>query len=162
MNADEIERARKLCEKATPGPWYWSCDSRYHEHAQHLDKSNDCYDFKEGRVALMHGFDKGHVVTYWAAHAEDAGVAVSDQDSAFIAASRQLVPALLDELEQARAALAGLVAESDCSFYPDVGGAPKCTDATTDRSKWCAWCIAAASLANRAGDGGQPKESDHA
>lgn len=89
MTDEEIAKARALCEAATPGPWtaeYGTSD----------------------RAPTINGPARPGVAGF------PVPVRVaSNQDAAFIAAARTLVPALLEELESARRDLA--IAHQDAS-----------------------------------------------
>ena len=88
---DEIKAARALCEAATPGPW----TARFDEYV--------IGDNVSARVSIRN--DDG-------AWVDSERTIVNESmrgDAAFIAASRTLVPRLLDEVERLKAALAEAV-----------------------------------------------------
>lgn len=77
---DEIKSARALCDAATPGPW---------KHVRGPAARDVLYD-ANGRELLFTSNE------YY------ARADLEENDAAFIAAARTLVPRLLDEVEQAR------------------------------------------------------------
>ncbi len=86
----DIKAARALCEQATPGPWtagpwaWWSTsDNAYVV----------CSDDGDGRHVASIDHDIG-------ADHDCPQFENNEADAAFIAASRALVPALLDRIEQ--------------------------------------------------------------
>jgi hypothetical protein len=73
MTHEQLQILRALCEKATPGPWEY-----------HKSESGD-------GVLCPRG---GYVV--------EVGHGTTNNDAAFIAAARDALPALLDEVERLR------------------------------------------------------------
>ena len=84
---DEIKAARALCDAATPGPW---------KHVRGPAARDVLYD-ANGRELLFTSNE------YY------ARADLEENDAAFIAAARTLVPRLLDEVERLRTALAEAV-----------------------------------------------------
>ena len=82
--SDLIDRARMLAQAATPGPWCYGPDSGYVALAYRKD--NQWFDLLDLLLDKERAMNNGK----------------------FIAASRELVPALCDALEQARAEIAQL------------------------------------------------------
>lgn len=91
---DKIAELRELAERATPGPWDNRCNSF----------SNSA---KPRFIWTGHGFN-----------AEVFGASFME-DAEFIAASRTLVPALLDALEAALGALDWIEFRSDKSLHTE-------------------------------------------
>lgn len=82
MTKDELQKARLLCEQATPGPWGVYQDTPF-EPVEVNSPSRD--------IASLDTWE----------HRPDG----RESDAHFIAASRTLVPALLDEVERLRVLL---------------------------------------------------------
>ena len=101
MSDDLLTRARMLSQAATPGPWITVLGS-----GEHL-----CTAIMAERE---HPFDNIFVADCLPDWALEEGVAPDNHvpNMLFIEASRELVPALCDALEQARAELAQLRAEN--------------------------------------------------
>ena len=101
MSDDLLTRARMLAQAATPGPWITVLGS-----GEHL-----CTAIMAERE---HPFDNIFVADCLPDWALEEGVAPDNHvpNMLFIEASRELVPALCDALEQARAELAQLRAEN--------------------------------------------------
>ena len=101
---DEIKAARALCEAATPGPW----TARFDEYV--------IGDNVSARVSIRN--DDG-------AWVDSERTIVNESmrgDAAFIAASRTLVPRLLDEVERLKAAQVKHEVEiysARCARYPE-------------------------------------------
>lgn len=150
LTPSQLAAARELCEKATPGI----------EPCPYCGMDVAAYPLMDGRpesfvacCPLNPTEEEGEHCNYRSAAYSFAQAAINHHNEVSRARSehRQALSAL--EAERARAgaykeALERLVAEADCLLYPAVGGAPACSDATTDRSKWCAWCAASALAAN--------------
>ena len=106
MSDDLLTRARMLAQAATPGPWITVLGS-----GEHL-----CTAIMAERE---HPFDNIFVADCLPDWALEEGVAPDNHvpNMLFIEASRELVPALCDALEQARAEIAQLRAERDAAEY---------------------------------------------
>jgi hypothetical protein len=93
----DTKAIRARVDAATPGEWRWRLSPIWSE-AEALDR---------GYISLEAG--TGTVLQEWARHADDAGLSVTAQDMAFIAAARTDVPALCDRVEQLERALASVL-----------------------------------------------------
>jgi hypothetical protein len=107
MTTEEIERLRRLCEKATPGPWEW------------YGRSGDAYLVAPkagGKWIMDDGSAGGEYNPY---------LKPNDPDAQFIAASREAVPTLLDEVERLRDVLSLVEAELfKCYLFKGYVGGP--------------------------------------
>ena len=74
----DIKAIRELCDKATPGPWSYKTN-------RHPNTNGTPWGWLEGPAGNM----------CWSGHQ-------SRTDAAFISKSREIIPALLDELEAAQ------------------------------------------------------------
>lgn len=98
----DIERLKRLCEQATPGPWY--------DHNPDDDMCMNVYAVStspiEPDVGLDHrSNDHASIVAltlFQSPRIVDHEAAQWDVDAEFIAAARTALPALLDRLEQAK------------------------------------------------------------
>lgn len=83
-----IEDMKRLCEKATKGPWSWGT----------WRGPLDPPDFNEGRACLYaNGED---VIREWATFADDAGINITQDDAEFIAAAREFIPWAIAQIDR--------------------------------------------------------------
>lgn len=89
ITPDDIAKLRELCEKATPGPWEWWDGNPWHADAPNhpLRQGNPPTVFRTG--------DSSDGFFY-----KEGAKEQSKEDTKFIAASREWLPLLLDELER--------------------------------------------------------------
>ena len=108
----DIETAKRLCSAATAGPWKEiRCD--------HASPTEACGVYAPTAPRGESG-KLGTSVFCDAAYDECHHV-VSLADAEFIAAARALVPALIDEVERLRGALADVKSALDCdNRYPST------------------------------------------
>lgn len=107
---ETIARLRKLCEKATPGPWEW--------------RGDNCLDGPPREYEILEAGDDGKG---YGMHspliAHDFRPDKKDANKAIITESRNALPALLDDLEAMRKAcemaLRELQASGLCYDHPD-------------------------------------------
>ena len=105
----DYEQLRKLAAEATPGPWDyqpgdWTCEGHrddegrcYHHQAAQYQECNDGFWAPGPDVNGLAKLPTGDDMDTW--H-------FSPEDATFIAASREAVPALLDERDRLAAELA--------------------------------------------------------
>ena len=81
ITPSRIAELRKLADEATPGPWSWV-----------PAEDDDLYDWLSAPTdeLMMHSIDSD----------EGSWIAVEERNALFIAACREAVPALLDEIER--------------------------------------------------------------
>lgn len=89
----DIKAIRKLCDKDTPGPWSYKTN-------RHPNTNGTPWGWLEGPAGNM----------CWSGHQ-------SRTDAAFIAKSREIIPALLDELEAVKSELCQC-----CNAFSDATG----------------------------------------
>jgi hypothetical protein len=83
---DDLKRWRDLAAKASPGPWR--------------------YDEREDAIVQVNGGLWGNVLTGEPTYEGNHGLSGAPEDIEFVAAAREAVPALLDEIERMRSLLA--------------------------------------------------------
>ena len=86
MTNEEILEAKRLAEAATPGPWAYEYPARHYQHILAVGPGNPAM----GQAIANTWFDP------------DSDRQGREQDAAFIAAARTLVPTLADDLLEAR------------------------------------------------------------
>lgn len=122
MTGQQIDRdrLRELAENATPGPW-------------EVDRMGDLVSVP-GREKDRHG---GHIFIGTAT----GDATASDEDTEFIAAARNAVPALLDMLDQAEAERDRAQAALDRVRELHQHGGSTLGDGLEDHTPVCADCL---------------------
>jgi hypothetical protein len=105
LTEDELNRIRQLAGAATPGPWYVRMlDDDYAAGFVAVSTSPDT-----GRDERWPRFDHGSIVAATLVQNPERYVDIADgrwdENAAFIAAAREAVPRLLDEVERLRRAI---------------------------------------------------------
>lgn len=123
----DLEAAKRLCEQATPGPWRWS------------DWSARFGDVEDGeRMLTLTGNDDRPVEPQVAKRTGSGRHVLTleeridhEADAAFIAASRQLVPALIAEVRRL---------SDDLERWRNAGICPNCGRGKFDEDGCCSTC----------------------
>jgi hypothetical protein len=100
VTSAERQYLRELVTKASPGPWTVVPEFHDAEHALHINNYDDAQvalRASDGAVIEYFWYDGPHLI-------------VGFDNNAFIAAARDAVPALLDDVERLRAALKDAIA----------------------------------------------------
>ena len=119
LTPDALARLRALAAEATPGPWFYNgyggvfsspltqvfddldnpeCELPKHKESCGTGPCPGCPYFE-------HEHEHGPVVAHVPVHHGDTAIGRHAVDAAFIAETRSLVPALLDEIERLRAVI---------------------------------------------------------
>lgn len=106
MNEEFLKQIKKLANAATTGPW------EIDGHGKVVSKSHKSVSGEDALVALVYSHDADHHRFYYQC----------EQDTAkFVAASREIVPALLEEIETLKLKLAvyETASKTDFSSFED-------------------------------------------
>lgn len=99
MTPEYLARLKELCDKATPGPW---------DHNECIITEYDKYDIDSHRGGSPNSYECINYVLDWA---EPDSKAIADAQ--FIAAAREAIPALIQEVERLNRILLQDLSEDD-------------------------------------------------